>query len=114
MRKRGFTLVELMIVIALIGLLAAIIIPNAINYTERQRGSQKQEAEAHLKLFLHDVYPDANVRYAACVKRDTNNDGYIPCTARLSFERGGDLLIGLECGDGNRERTECRVIAASH
>jgi prepilin-type N-terminal cleavage/methylation domain-containing protein len=37
--KKGFTLIELMIVIAIIMMLAAIIIPNVINYTNRGNGS---------------------------------------------------------------------------
>lgn len=48
-RKDGFTLIELMIVVAIIGVLAAIAIPAFINYVKRSKTS---EAGANLKALF--------------------------------------------------------------
>ena len=105
---RGFTLIELMIVVAIIGILAAIAIPNFIRF---QAKSKQSEAKTNLKSIYtaqkayfgeKDKYvtdfkavgfsPEANNRYAYCMQ------GGSTCNAAASYSGRTytDGVIGMD------------------
>ncbi len=56
--EKGFTLIELMIVIAIIGILAAIAIPNFINYRNKSYCSAAESDAANLASAIADYFTD--------------------------------------------------------
>lgn len=73
-KQKGFTLIELMIVVAIIGILAAVAIPQFANY---QRKSKTSEAKINLAAIA-----TSEIAYNA------ENDIYMDCTANPSAGPG--------------------------
>nr|AFX67141.1 pilin [Myxococcus sp. 142B01] len=100
-RNRGFTLIELMIVVAIIGILAAIAIPNFIKFQAR---SKQSEAKTNLKAL-----------YTAQKSFFSEKDRYSNFANEIGFapERGNRYGYIISVGQGEAELRNDAVIPAA-
>jgi type IV pilus assembly protein PilA len=109
--QKGFTLIELMIVVAIIGILAAIAIPAYSDYTERAKVSELVTLGSACKASVSEYYQAQGVfpadnNAAGCNSASTakvqsitvtgtaNTSGTITVLSNLSKATGNYILIG--------------------
>jgi len=105
-QQKGFTLIELMIVVAIIGVLAAVALPAYQDYTVRAKISEGAIAASSLKIGVTDLFADNGVagiaNYSAEIIADIANlrtdlitDVAVdPATGIISVTLGGIPQLG--------------------
>ena len=91
--QKGFTLIELMIVVAIIGILAAVAIPAYQDYTARAQVTEAVELLSGGKTPMAEYYADKGVYPAAAASVMGNLRGKYTSVIAIGGVTGGTLTL---------------------
>ncbi len=96
--QKGFTLIELMIVVAIIGILASIALPAYQDYTVRAKVSEGSVAASALKVGVTDMFADRGLAGIAAYKTEVEADNNILTDKITAVEIGANGSISVTMG----------------
>jgi type IV pilus assembly protein PilE len=93
-RARGFTLIEIMIVVAIVGVLMAIALPSYTSYVARANRADAKGQMLQVSQYMHKFYA-ANDRFDQNRAAATNVDGDLVPPGMMRSPSNGTQLYGL-------------------
>ena len=97
--KKGFSLIELMIVVVIIGILAAVAIPNFIRLKDRAKESEVK-SNVHTVHLATEAYCTANDGMYCMESANLSNDLDLPTTMKNPFGGADAVVMNVPVNEG--------------
>lgn len=119
-RSRGFSLIELMIVVAIIGIIAAIAYPSYTKYVQRSHRAEIAEVLAESAQTFERVYSRLGTYVDATTPNPASNNWYTVATTRnpqdftiVATPIAGGLMSSDACGAFTITQTGARTVSGT-
>ena len=96
--QQGFTLIELMIVVAIIGILAAVAIPSYQDYTAREQVTEAVSLTSAFKTGLAEFYADSGTYPSNLTAIGTTTSGKYVASMVVTSNAGGAVTVTATMG----------------
>jgi type IV pilus assembly protein PilE len=130
-KQRGFTLIELMIVIAIVAIVAAVAMPSYQNYVQKTRRAEAQISLNSIAMLLEAYYRKGNTFVGASLYLNSAGSGgvteihpeYLPkdnrndaggATYRLSMTQTASTYTITATPIGSQANDPCGVMTINH
>jgi type IV pilus assembly protein PilA len=97
--QKGFTLIELMIVVAIIGILAAVALPAYQDYTVRAKVSEVILAASSAKVAVSEAAQANGTMSAASISVATQTSKYVASVAYANSDQSNGVITAVAKGD---------------
>jgi prepilin-type N-terminal cleavage/methylation domain-containing protein len=101
MKRKGFTLIELVMVIVIIGILAAVAIPKFISLRDEAKKAVCQSNVGAIRTALSNFYAKCNINQACPNATPCDTAVCFPDTAQLNYAPSATVFGANFFADGN-------------